>query len=67
MRERASPIQNGSEGGEAPVELRVRLGAESGAPEVAALLIAKGFRLRGLVAEKLNLEEAYLRLTEEKE
>jgi ABC-2 type transport system ATP-binding protein len=46
-------------------EIRVLLeSGRDGVPEVAALLVSRGFRLRHLEAEQIGLEEAYLRLTE---
>ena len=48
-------------------EIRVRLtaGCIESAPEVAAFLVERGFRLHHLEEERADLEEAYLRLTEE--
>jgi ABC-2 type transport system ATP-binding protein len=47
--------------------LRLHVGVGTGPPEIAAFLAEKGFRLHALEKEKLNLEEVYLRLTEEED
>lgn len=51
-----------------PNELRILFGEVGGGPAatagVAALLVSRGYRLSHLAAESVDLEEAYLRLTE---
>ena len=59
-----------TDGGEASQsEVIVQLAATSfdGSPEVAAFLVREGFRLHHLEADRVDLEEAYLRLTENEE
>ena len=46
------------------LDLRLASSARESAPEVAAALITAGHRLRHLEVKRLELEEAYLRLTD---